>query len=231
MLRLTTAVRGALQSLAPQPPREVLSGHTPDGAPSDRPHLAVVPLAFVGPPHADGEVKGFAAVLPRELPGGADDRRHVAHALTGLRRLQLGPCGEWEVERLTPAAAAEAITSLQVGPYVGPARLWATVTPLLLDRFPKDRPGQDAAAVIRRACTRVGLPEPVRVEVNHVSWLRGAPASFQVDYAYKAGLPRRSRTHALLEFDQPVRGPVLLGAGRYIGLGLCRRLARRGGQR
>jgi CRISPR-associated protein Csb2 len=26
----------------------------------------------------------------------------------------------------------------------------------------------------------------------------------------------------VLQFEQPVRGPVLLGAGRYLGMGLCR---------
>jgi CRISPR-associated protein Csb2 len=29
--------------------------------------------------------------------------------------------------------------------------------------------------------------------------------------------------HAVLEFEERVEGPVLLGAGRYFGLGVCRR--------
>jgi CRISPR-associated protein Csb2 len=26
----------------------------------------------------------------------------------------------------------------------------------------------------------------------------------------------------VLQFDEPIRGPVILGAGRFVGLGLCR---------
>ena len=45
---------------------EVISGHAPDGKPSRAPHLAVVPLAFTGFPHADGHIMGFALVPPRD---------------------------------------------------------------------------------------------------------------------------------------------------------------------
>ena len=38
----------------------------------------------------------------------------------------------------------------------------------------------------------------------------------------------RSLVHAVVRFPQPVRGPVVLGAGRFVGLGLCLPLDRRG---
>src|SRR5207244_68793 len=45
---IARAVRGALQSNSPeQPPPEMISGHQPAGAPSEHPHLAIVPLPFV----------------------------------------------------------------------------------------------------------------------------------------------------------------------------------------
>ena len=47
---------------------EIVSGHTADRAPSRHPHLAIVPLAFAGFPHADGRVFGFALVPPAERP-------------------------------------------------------------------------------------------------------------------------------------------------------------------
>lgn len=37
----------------------------------------------------------------------------------------------------------------------------------------------------------------------------------------KDGSERR-HTHAILVFDEPVRGPILVGAGRYRGYGFCR---------
>lgn len=43
---------------------EVVSGHLKDGTPTRAPHLAVIPLPFVGFPYADGHVMGFAVVPP-----------------------------------------------------------------------------------------------------------------------------------------------------------------------
>jgi CRISPR-associated protein Csb2 len=37
-------------------------------------------------------------------------------------------------------------------------------------------------------------------------------------------LAGRQLTHAVIQFAEPVEGPVLLGAGRFLGLGLCRPL-------
>jgi CRISPR-associated protein Csb2 len=43
---------------------------------------------------------------------------------------------------------------------------------------------------------------------------------------FETGKPpiQRVLVHATLTFEQPVEGPVLLGAGRYFGLGLFRPL-------
>lgn len=38
------------------------------------------------------------------------------------------------------------------------------------------------------------------------------------------GKPPRPFTHAVVQFGVPVRGPVLIGAGRYAGFGVCRPL-------
>jgi CRISPR-associated protein Csb2 len=35
------------------------------------------------------------------------------------------------------------------------------------------------------------------------------------------GKTRRARVHADIRFAEVVRGPVVLGAGRHLGLGLC----------
>ena len=43
---------------------EVVSGHAPDGTPTRRAHVAIVPLAFAGFPHADGSVLGFGLIPP-----------------------------------------------------------------------------------------------------------------------------------------------------------------------
>jgi CRISPR-associated protein Csb2 len=37
-----------------------------------------------------------------------------------------------------------------------------------------------------------------------------------------SSLASRFLTHAVIRFSEPVEGPVILGAGRFVGLGLCR---------
>ena len=66
-LKLTQALRGALMDSCPvQPPPEWFSGHKSEGPPTDEPHMALIPLPFVGDSYADGRVMGLALALPRK---------------------------------------------------------------------------------------------------------------------------------------------------------------------
>jgi CRISPR-associated protein Csb2 len=105
------------------------------------------------------------------------------------------------------------------------------VTPLLCDRFPKEKDGQRVEDVIRESCVRVLGVEPAYLEVSPVSWHRGVPPSHDFGRIRKPGEPPRHRTHVFLAFHQPVRGPILLGAGRFVGLGLFRRWNGKEGRR
>jgi CRISPR-associated protein Csb2 len=62
---LARTVRKALMSYASEPIPEMLCGHTLDKQPSQQPHLAIVPLPFVGHEHATGSILGVALTLPR----------------------------------------------------------------------------------------------------------------------------------------------------------------------
>ena len=59
------ALRGTLMKAADGNWPEVLSGHRPDGKPSEQPHLAFVPLADVDHRFATGSILGIA--LGREV--------------------------------------------------------------------------------------------------------------------------------------------------------------------
>ena len=76
---LTQSIRAALMSHAADPIPMVLSGHEPDGTPAQRPHLSLLPLPFVGREHADGGIRGFALMLPRDAT--TEDRMAVAGAV------------------------------------------------------------------------------------------------------------------------------------------------------
>lgn len=68
---------------------------------------------------------------------------------------------------------------------------------------------------------RIGLPAPVELDMLRSSTLSGtAPPWRYPRYPGKRTRPRCVLVHARLGFDEPVRGPVLVGAGRYHGLGL-----------
>ncbi|GIW72468.1 MAG: type I-U CRISPR-associated protein Cas5/Cas6 [Planctomycetota bacterium] len=232
---IAAAMRRALQSHAGDPVPEVLSGHAPDGSPSQSPHLAIAPLADVGWEHSSGRLLGLGVILPRALEGArhAPERAAVLRALASFARsagghgeLRLGRRGLWRLAH-EPAPTRH---SLRPHRYCRPARRWATVTPIVLDRFPKEKDGADAAAIVAAGCERIGLPRPCSVALYKHSAVRGAPSAWPSrgapswsDWSLPGDSPLRSRCrrHAVLEFDRPVRGPVILGAGRYQGFGLC----------
>jgi len=217
----------------------ILSGHAPDGAPSAEPHLAIVPLAYVGSEYADGHVYGFALVPPEGSDLLSQDRfqsavRSVSQWKNekGWRELKLN-CGGFDLF-FTPSGES-ARHSLDPRPYVATARTWATCTPIVLDRHLKAKGNAEReaemAGLVRQACANVGLPEPARVSSGKHSALRGAPPAYPsgsmprwLRWRLPDSLASRQLTHAVIQFDEPVRGPVILGAGRFSGLGLARAL-------
>ena len=104
------------------------------------------------------------------------------------------------------------------------------MTPILLDRFPDHGDAIEEARVIAAACRNIGLPEPVEIEVHKHSAVYGAPSAYPArgdrrlpDWSFPqaAKFARRPRRHVVLRFADKVEGPILLGAGRFHGLGLC----------
>ncbi len=222
--KLTSTIRRAVISLAEEPVNPVITGHTADGTPLQRDHLAYVPLANVGHPWGDGAILGFALVLPENID--PESRRDVYRAVeretsdgyVTLDRITLGRPGVLEVE----GAPVPKRTTLKPDLYRGAHHLWASVTPMAFDRYPKDKEGETRRGIVNRACSRLGLPEPARVGFSNHSPLVGVPPSSEFVVSTEASFARRPRTHVVLEFSEPVRGPIILGAARYFGLGLMR---------
>jgi CRISPR-associated protein Csb2 len=209
---------------------EILSGHAREGGRLEVPHAAFVGLPFVGRPHADGHLIGMAMVLPRSLTHAEAEgcTRALAQCLDAELRitLRLGARGTLDLQA---AELNETRHTLRVETWCGPSRgatTWATVTPIVLDRLPprrtKDIEGF-MGQVIARACERVGLPAPAVIRLSAASRFLGAPHAAQFPaVANKGAGGNRWHVHAMLEWGTPVRGPVLIGAGRYRGLGFLR---------
>jgi CRISPR-associated protein Csb2 len=214
-----------------------VSGHEPDGAPSRQDHLSAVPLAYVGFRHADGALMGFALVPPAGRADALADAnfRRALLAITrpneqGARALTLtfGRAGEIDLVLSLETERA----SLNPDRYIGQGYRWATVTPLVLDRHLKASPGArqqlEIEALVADACERSLGQRPLRVVADKHSAVIGAPSAYPsgkapgwTGWRLPETLLTRRLTHAVLEFEAPVTGPLLIGAGRFCGLGLC----------
>jgi CRISPR-associated protein Csb2 len=216
----------------------VVSGHKADGSPAAEPHLAIAPLS-VDTPAADVGVSSFALIPPCEVallvdpgfqsalraitPWNAERRRRELRLVCTGFDLTFAPLGE--------GGRRESDTTS----YVATATTWATCTPIVLDRHLKAK--GDAARIVEierlmcRACRNIGLPEPARIVVGNRSTIGRAPPARGSNWRLPKSLGSRQLTHAVLQFARPVRGPVILGAGRFVGLGLCRPLDPRRGVR
>lgn len=249
---IARALRGLLltgidpQASAP----EVVTGHTSNGHRTERPHLAFLALPFVGRQHADALIMGVAIAAPRALA--LPERRFLLQTIGICEeqarqasvdgsptdddappelKLTLGRAGAMSVRRVLGTPERHA---LRPATWCGVSQRWATVTPIALDRNPgnmyhRTRPDvasgavKQAEATIATACEQAGFPRPLAVNVAPVSMIQGAePVSVYGPFPSQPGRFRRVLVHAELLFAQPVRGPVVLGAGRYVGLGLCR---------
>jgi CRISPR-associated protein Csb2 len=208
--KLTKRLREAFLARAGEgkPLSSVLSGHDGD-KPSAVPHVAFVALPNVGGEHSDGRLMGLAVVLPVVI--GKADRRTALRACASIESINLGEqLGEWKVEIANFDVTQR---TLKTDTWMKPARRWQTVTPILLDRFPKKN--LSSVHLLAIACARAGFPEPVRCSYGQYSDLKGvAPVP--------AFEPSRWAVHATLEFNVPVGGPVLIGAGRFLGMGLMK---------
>lgn len=221
-LKLCATLRAALLAWADQPVPEMISGHGPDGAASVRPHLAIVPLADVGHQHAKGSVLGLALLLPGLAT--AAERSAIATAASKVETLHLGMAGVWRVESVSPDDTDR--RALRAETWTRPARRWATVTPVVLDRFPKEE--GDADAIVAQALVHAGLPEPVDVITHGVSLHTGAPHAREFTPLETKTGARRWHCHSVATFSVEVEGPVVAGAGRFRGYGLFRPFASEG---
>ena len=109
------------------------------------------------------------------------------------------------------------------------ARIWRTVTPVALPvaRPPGKRDGTT------RATAEAGAVQAMRQALRHIGYQGQAivrriqrepfDTQGQIATAFHHGRFAANRLyHVEIEFSQPVAGPIVIGDGRYFGLGLFR---------
>lgn len=215
----TEALRRAVMSATSDPLPDALHGHGADG----RPHVAFLALPNADNPRADGHLLGMAVAIP-DLPE-PQRRAIVRGVLEGMRAADRDPGSDERTLRLSVPGIGEVDLAYQPGLHqpwgVRPERWrqgsdhWVSVTPVILDRYPRNG---DVEQEIARSCVRVGLPEPRDIVVSTSPLVAGGIRMRPGD------LPAQARgklfRHVELCFDHKVAGPILLGAGRYLGVGL-----------
>lgn len=208
---LTAALRSLVMRQMADPLPPALHGHGYDG----NPHVAYLGLPVCGSPQSDGHLVALGVAIPGLEEA---ERKRV---LRGL----LGPDAEGTVRLRVPGYRHRLV--LEYRPYERlnrsasawhwsrRSRRWVTVTPIVLDRYPKNG---DLAEAVLRSVLLAGLPEP--------EWIQACtePLTSGAIRLSPGELPRgaqgRLYCHARIVFNQPVSGPVLVGAGRYFGVGL-----------
>jgi CRISPR-associated protein Csb2 len=211
-LTLTSALRKALMTLSESDPAlcAFFSGHDAEA------HCAFAALPFVGHEYADGRLMGVAVVLPRTI--GTVQRRKVMRSCALIEKINLkDQSALWDVELCGLDIPQR---TLRPQSWSGPSAMWASVTPILLDRFPKKT--LSVEEIVATACERIGLPRPIEIEHSPFSDIHAvSPVSEFRLLRTKDDKPRWG-VHAKIRFEEQVRGPILLGAGRFFGLGLLR---------
>lgn len=218
---LVSTVRQAILALYPEPIPEIISGHNPQGGACKSPHLAITPLLDAGHRYADGHAMGFALWLPQDVSLEVID--YLETALSKLDTLTMGRQGRWDVQYVSPAMAARMAKGLDSNAYVQDSATWASVTPVVFGKHPKKShvgPGKDGGQVFAELCDWIGLPKPAEVRLGPVSAFNGVPNASE--FKLPDRFANRFRAHVWLRFPEPVRGPVLIGAGQFSGFGLCK---------
>ena len=191
--------------------------------------VRILPIPSVGHEHADMAIRRLAVHVPQSCPLRADDLawtfgqvvwtdEETGEIWAGLQRAEGG-------DRM-------------VGRYERAGRCWRSVTPLALPECaarrrtdpiratdtPKDAPERAAeearaTAAIIQALRHAGVrarAEKVRVQREPFHPRGERAEAFAVQPRFSA----RRLWHAEIVFAETVRGPLVLGDGRFLGLGL-----------
>ena len=166
-------------------------------------------LPDVGHPRSRGRIHGLALWLP---PG--TDRMQCLKARDAAIAMDV-LVGRGIETRIEPRGDEERPWAANPRRWRGPSRTWVTAFPVIHER--RGVAGLEEAA---RWCLNAGFPEPVAFRSLRTPLVPGAADLTPVE-VNRPGRPALPYSHAKFRFAEPVEGPVVVGAGRQRGFGLC----------
>lgn len=224
--RAAEHLRAALPDLAERVDRYLI-GRNADARDKNS-RIRLVPIPSIGHEHVDEMIRRLAVYVPQSCPLAPDD---VAWAFSQVASHDDDGVIVEELQRVDD--------DRMVRRFERSGRRWSSVTPLALPaarrrRIDPDRRANDlkgggerareearAVAAVHHALRHAG----VRVRAADVRVRRepfdrhGARAE---DFAPGTRFSKDALWHATVTFAEPVVGPLLLGDGRFLGLGLMR---------
>ncbi len=209
--------------------------------------ISILPLPSIGHPHVSPAIRRVLVNIPAACPLRVDD---LAWAFSGLEVVSASmdqDTGEI-TEQLTLSSATDRGMFRHYG--IGEAngqRLWRTVTPLALpvsrrridparrvagDGRPADvksgsersEENKNAAASLRQALRQAGVQAEVgsiRLQCEPFSGKGARAEAFEPDNeVLRKRFSKHRLWHAEILLSAPQMGPLIIGDGRYLGLGL-----------
>jgi CRISPR-associated protein Csb2 len=245
--RLADAMRRhphAAPHTSPQEIERLVVGRGADAA-DTAVRLQIAPLPSIGHEHSDGLLRRVLVSVPGNFPVPAES---VRRALAGCE-VEFGAPPSFLRVQLVPIEADDERERGMSSRYLGPARVWRSVSPVVLPghrpprRTMRDRtapPGaeesqmradarrhRDEAVLFEKSLKHAGLGnvaafrlrrEPFRPQQPRADAAWRLPASrHDPQRVWLAGRPR---LHAEIVFEESQAGPILIGDGRFLGLGL-----------
>jgi CRISPR-associated protein Csb2 len=211
-----------------------LVGRKPDGS-NDGPidaRVRIVPLPSIGYVHADRAVRRMLVEVPASCPLRAED---VQWAFSSLELVDKNT-GE-VLAILTPAAELNMLVHYGIGDGVA-SRSWRSVTPLALPetaarrRIEPTRKMEEAKNASERIAEQSRAGAAVMNALRHAE-VHQRPEAIRVQrepfeangervetFAEGTRFRKERLWHVAITFGAPVSGPLVLGDGRFLGLGV-----------
>ena len=195
--------------------------------------LRIIPLPSIGFEHADRAIRRVLIEVPPDCPIPAREIEWAAGAVH-LGADQDGAIIDATRPQLVRAGDDEMLRHYGTGGRAHPVRVWRTVSPAVLPAHrPHGRTGgaeraageAQAAHAVRQALRHAGIVNDVEtIAVQREPFeRRGERADAFVS---PTRLANRALHHVEISFRTPRAGPLLIGDGRYVGLGVMAPVAR-----
>lgn len=209
------AVYARYQELYEATPPGWFHGHNISQSGGEWQLARILPLPNVGHPYSDSRIHGVALWVP---PGVNEmDARRIGEAARAVDHLTGITDGLALADHRDQRRSVWATNPRR---WTSPSRQWASVFPAVSDRHhgPRRRLTVDDIA---RWCRQAGIPAPIAVRLSRKPLISGGIDLSRPETARPGHTQTRPWTHFEIFFEEKIRGPVVIGAARSYGLGLC----------